>query len=70
MRQVLSLGVVCLLVACGGDSPSAPFDVPGTYHLISVDGQALPAAVTDVGDDGDPEPATITLRISGAIPTF
>jgi|TARA_B100000809_G_scaffold182855_1_gene180620 hypothetical protein len=61
MRKIFPLGFVCLLVACNGNSPFNLADMPGTYHLISVDGQALPATVTDAGDDGTPGPVTITF---------
>ena len=63
MKKILALGFVWLLVACSGYSPFDLSEMPGTYHLISVEGQALPATVTDVGDDGTPQPVTISFGV-------
>ena len=63
MKKILALGFVWLLVACSAYSPFDLSEMPGTYHLISVESQALPATVTDVGDDGTPQPVTITFGV-------
>ena len=63
MKKILALGFVWLLVACSAYSPFDVSEMPGTYHLISVAGQVLPATVTDVGDDGTPQPVTITFGV-------
>ena len=63
MKKILVLGFVWLLVACSAYSPFDLSEMPGTYHLISVEGQVLPATVTDVGDDGTPQPVTITFGV-------
>ena len=63
MKKILALGFVWLLVACSAYSPFDLSEMPGTYHLISVEGQVLPATVTDVGDDGTPQPVTITFGV-------
>lgn len=52
MRTITLLGFALTLAACGHDSvgPSAtPTTVAGTYSLSSVDGQALPVTVVDLG---------------------
>jgi len=63
VKKILALGFVWLLVACSGYSPFDLSELSGTYHLISVEGQALPATVTDVGDDGTPQPVTISFGV-------
>ena len=63
VKKILALGFVWLLVACSGYSPFDLSEMPGTYHLISVEGQVLPATVTDVGDDGTPQPVTISFGV-------
>ena len=63
MKKILALGFVWLLVACSAYSPFDLSEMPGTYHLMSVEGQVLPATVTDVGDDGTPQPVTITFGV-------
>ncbi len=62
MRRILSIGALCLLVACGEDSNSvfSPSGVSGTYNLTSVNGVALPATVTGEDDLGNPETVTFT----------
>tara|TARA_B100001179_G_C18416388_1_gene328287 strand:+ start:130 stop:537 length:408 start_codon:yes stop_codon:yes gene_type:complete len=63
VKKILALGFVWLLVACSGYSPFDLSEMSGTYHLISVEGQALPATVTDVGDDVTPQPVTISFGV-------
>ena len=63
MKKILALGFVWLLVACSAYSPFDVSEMPGTYHLISVAGQVLPVTVTDVGDDGTPQPVTISFGV-------
>ncbi len=41
IRRVFLAFLVFGLVACG-DSPTEPEDVPGTYHLQTVNGRSLP----------------------------
>jgi hypothetical protein len=44
MRRIVVLFALAGIAACGGDatSPSVPRAVEGTYHLASVNGQAMP----------------------------
>ena len=52
MRSILLAGIILTLAACGSDSvgPSAaPATVAGAYNLTTVDGQALPFTVLDLG---------------------
>ena len=46
VRRVLVACLVFGLVACGDDSVS-PADVAGTYTLLSVDGEGLPAILSE-----------------------
>ena len=63
VKKILALGFVWLLVACSGYTPFDLSEMSGTYHLMSVEGQALPATVTDVGDDVTPQPVTISFGV-------
>lgn len=52
MRTITLLGIALTLAACGSDSvgpAAAPTAVAGTYNLTTVDGQALPFTVLDLG---------------------
>jgi hypothetical protein len=53
MRKSVLLGIVVALAACGRDEPGptapTPAIVSGSYTLETVDGQALPFLVLDLG---------------------
>lgn len=52
MRTSTLLGIALTLAACGSDGvgpAAAPTAVAGTYNLTTVDGQALPFTVLDLG---------------------
>lgn len=44
VARALVLSIATLLVAACGDEPLAPSEVAGTYVLLSINGDALPAA--------------------------
>jgi hypothetical protein len=50
MRSFAKLALLGLLVtaaACGGDGPSAPTSIAGTYNLQTIDGDEPPVTVWD-----------------------
>ena len=52
MRTIMLLGIAVTLAACGRDTvgPTAtPSTVTGTYNVTTMDGQALPVTVLDLG---------------------
>lgn len=69
MRTITLVGIVLALAACGSDSGSptaAPATVAGTYNLTTVDGQALPFTVVDLGAyQAKLASATLTLQADG-----
>ena len=70
MRTITLAGIVLALAACGSDSgvgpTAAPATVAGTYNLTTVDGQALPFTVLDLGAyQAKLAAGTLTLKADG-----
>ena len=52
MRTITLVGIAFVLAACGHDGvgpTAAPITVTGTYNVTTMDGQALPVTVLDLG---------------------
>jgi hypothetical protein len=47
---MLAVALAVALAACGSDSPTGPKDVPGTYLLRTINGNALPFTVPNTLD--------------------
>ena len=51
MQFVRLMLAAAVLAACGGDSATGPGSVTGAYELQTIDGDALPFVVAEIGED-------------------
>lgn len=65
MRRFLMLACM-LAAACGGEATGPNARWVGTWRLVTVNGQPLPATVGYIGWDVDFEFRTLTLRADGS----
>ena len=65
-RMVPFLLVCLAALGCGGDDGVGPKTIPGTYALVSINGDNVPATIVQVGNDKyEITSGTFTLNANG-----